>query len=230
MAEAARDLQAQDDPDATYTTAAALAVLNVPGCDQAGLTLVHARRRVESKGASHEGAVAADRLQNELGEGPCLDAVWEQPVVHSPDLAHDPRWPTWGPNVVEAAGLNSILSFRLFTHEGTLGALNMYATRHDGFDDADRSEGLTIAAHVAIAVAAAQKINHLGVALDSRTLTGQASGILMERFGIDADVAFAVLTRIATAEERKLRDLAQELVLTGRLAGVSRGGDAPAAT
>jgi GAF domain-containing protein len=158
--------------------------------------------------------VVGDRLQFELGEGPCLDAVWEEESVYVPDLLTDPRWPTWGPRVTQKTGARSILSFRLFTVQDTLGALNLYSTRTDGFTADDRTEGLALAAHIAIALAAAQRIDQLGAALDSRTVIAQACGIVMERYDIDAVRAFALLTRLSSTQNVKLRDIASEVVLT----------------
>ncbi len=45
-----------------------------------------------------------------------------------------------------------------------------------------------------------------------RTVIGQAQGILMERFAVDADQAFAYLRRVSQDTNRKLVDLAQDLV------------------
>jgi hypothetical protein len=70
-----------------------LAVSNVEGCEAAGVSIVHARRQIDTPAATDEMAVTGDRLQYELQEGPCLDAVWEEETVYSPSLAYDSRWP-----------------------------------------------------------------------------------------------------------------------------------------
>lgn len=217
MAQAARDLEDQSDPEATYVMAAALAVTNVDGCDVAALTMVRRRREVETRGATHADAVEADRLQYELGQGPCLDAAWDHPVVLAPSLAHDPRWPRWGPRVVAGTGLESVLAFRLFTHHDTLGALNLYSYRRDAFTDVDQEDGLAVAAHIAVAVTAAEQVDNLTTALSTRTLIGQATGIVMERYGLTADVAFRTLARISAADEIKVRDLAITIIDGRRL-------------
>jgi GAF domain-containing protein len=217
MAAAARELEGQLDPDATMKIAVELAVSNIGGCEAAGVSIVHARRRIDTPAATDDMAVTGDRLQYELQEGPCLDAVWEQDTIYSPSLAYDQRWPRWGPRVVAETGAQSVLSFQLFTHEDTLGALNLYSRVKDGFSEEDRQDGLALAAHIAIAVAAAQQISHLTKAMDTRSVIGQALGILMERFDLDAPRAFAVLTRIAQTEQQKLQLVAAELVETRRI-------------
>ena len=50
---------------------------------------------------------------------------------------------------------------------------------------------------------------------------GQAKGILMARYKIDADQAFRVLARVSHQHNRKLRDLAQELARSGHAAGIT---------
>jgi hypothetical protein len=58
---------------------------------------------------------------------------------------------------------------------------------------------------------------NLAAAVDARKLIGQAQGILMERFALDADQAFAVLRRCSQHLNIKLRDIAQQLINTRKL-------------
>ena len=217
MAAAARDLEDQQDPEETYRMAVSLALTHIPGCEVAGLAIARRRGQVESHAPSDPSVVLADQLQQELKEGPVLDALWDRTTVYSPSLAYDDRWPVWGPRVVEETGLQSALSFQLFTHGDILGVLNLFGRPKDAFGEEDRLDGLALAAHMAIAVTAVHKINHLSSALASRTLLGQATGIVMERYQISADRAFAVLARIASTTETKVRDVAQALVTEGTL-------------
>lgn len=62
-----------------------------------------------------------------------------------------------------------------------------------------------------------QEIVTLRRALESRDVIGQAKGILMERFLIDADAAFALLQRTSQQTNTKLHDLAGQLASTGKL-------------
>ena len=225
MAAAARELQGQHDPTATVKSAVELAVQNVHGCDAASVSMVHARRKVDTPAATSDLAVIGDRLQYETGEGPCLSAIWEDESVYAPDLINDPRWSNWGPRVAEAAGARSSFSVRLFTVKDTLGALNLYSTHPDAFNEEDKAEALAIAAHISIAVAAAQKIEQFESALDSRTIIAQACGMVMERYSIDSIQAFALLTRLSSTQNVKLREIAAELVLTRALPTAMRSED-----
>lgn len=215
MATAARDLQGQaQNPSATYRLAVRLACVNIEGADSVGLSMVRRGHGVETVAATNEMAVTADGLQYKLGQGPCLEAIWDEHTVYAPNVGVDARWPTWGPRVVDETEASCVLAFQLFTHDDTLGALNIYSKRVDAFDDDARHEGSVLAAHIAVAVAAARQIGQLTQGLDSRSVIGQATGIVMGRFNVDADVAFKVLARYSSTSNTKLRDVAEEVVRT----------------
>jgi GAF domain-containing protein len=219
MAAAARELQDQHDPASTIKVAVALLVQNVEGCEAAGVSLVRSKGAIDTPAASDDVVEIGDRLHAELGEGPCLGASWEEDMVYVADLETDPRWQRWGARLHEATGVRSLLCLKLFTIQDTLGALNLYSSKPDGFGEQDKAEGSALAAHIAIAVAAAQRIEQLETALDSRTVVAQACGLLMERYDIDAVRAFALLGRLSSTSNVKLRDLAARLVLTRQLPG-----------
>ena len=62
---------------------------------------------------------------------------------------------------------------------------------------------------------AEERIQHLLVALERRTVIGQATGIVMERYKLGPDAAFAVLRRVSSQRNRKVVEIAEELVATG---------------
>ena len=223
----ARELRTQSEDVAnTLESVVAIATDLVPACDEAGVTLVRRKGSITTPAATGEVARAGDALQVVLNEGPCLDALWGQEVVCSSNLAADPRWPQWGPQIARDFAVGSMLCVRLFTDEDTLGALNLYSLREDAFDEMARIEALALAAHVAVALAAAQEIGQLRVAIESRTVIGQAEGILMERFGLSAGQAFTALVRASSVTNRKLSAIAAELVASRRLPTVPPVGDA----
>lgn len=219
----ARELRTQSEDVAdTLESVVAIATDLVPACDEAGVTLMRRKGGITTPAATGEVARAGDALQVELNEGPCLDALWGQEVVSSSNLAADLRWPQWGPRIARDFEVGSMLCVRLFTDEDTLGALNLYSLREDAFDEMARIEALALAAHVAVALAAAQEIGQLRVAIESRTVIGQAEGILMERFGLSAGQAFAALVRASSVANRKLSAIAGELVASRQLPTVPR--------
>ena len=213
-----------DQPDVSWTMAQAvvLAVTEVAAADAAALAIVHRRGRVETAVSTHASARHADELQYQLGEGPCLDAVWEDLVVRVPDIAADRRWPQWSRAMTERSGFRSMTCHRLFTSRDRMGALTLYAIRRRAFDAAAADHAQVVAAQVAIAVRSAQKVVELEAALASRTVIGEAIGIVMERFGIDEEHAFALLARLSSHSNRKLRDIATEIATTGTTPGLTQ--------
>jgi GAF domain-containing protein len=217
----ARELRSGDNVEHTLEKAVALAVELIDGCDEAGVSLVHRKKRIDTPAATSDAVRRGDALQYELGEGPCLDAIWEQETVSSPDLVNDARWPAWGPRVVEELGTRSMLCFQLFIADGSLGALNLYSRKVNGFDDEDGLEGLALASHVSVALAAAQEIESLHGAVEARTAIGRAEGILMERFALQPSEAFAVLRRVSQDTNTRLHEVASELVTSRQTPGTS---------
>ena len=195
------------------------AVSALDGCDSAGVFVVdgHAVRTVAH---TDDAVVDLDRLQDELGEGPCLDAATSGVVVYVGDLSEDDRYRRFGA-AAATADIRTVLACPL-TSDGMRGALNLYAQLPNAFGATDRAKGTILAALAGAAIAAAarradlqsQNVN-LQNALVSRELIGQAQGILMERERVSAEQAFDILRRASQHLNEKLRDVAQNLVDTG---------------
>lgn len=213
LAEAARSMQGGTSTQQTLDKVVLVATEIIRGCDLVGISVVHPGG-IDTPAGSDEALNRIDELQFELKEGPCFDALHNHETVQCGDLATDQRWPRWGPLVAKEIGVVSIVSYRLFTTEDTLGALNLYSRKPDAFDTDDVYNGQALAAHVAVALAASQNAAHLELAIASRTVIGQAEGILMERFGISAEQAFAVLRRVSQRRNVRLNGVAEELVRT----------------
>ena len=163
-----------------------------------------------------------DRIQQEHGEGPCLDAAYEQKIVRVPDFRAEYRWPSFGPAVLQA-GAESMLCSQLYTDGDDLGALNVYGTEAGVFDeDSEEEAGLLVAAHAAVAFAGTQDISHVQEGPATRDLIGQAKGILMERFKITAQQALVVLTTANSRNNIKLREVTGHLATTGTLPDTNR--------
>jgi GAF domain-containing protein len=193
----------------------------LPGAELVGVSLVAGRERVDTAAATDELAARADRLHAELCEGPLYDAIGRQVVVYLADLADELRWPTWVGRMVSELGLRSMLSYQLFTEGDVLGALSIYSAKPHAFELDVVDTGYLFAAHVGVAVSQLKERNSLRSAIASRTLIGQAEGILMERYGLEGDAAFNALRRVSQNRNTKLREIAAELVHTRRLEGLS---------
>jgi GAF domain-containing protein len=214
LADAARSMQGWGSTQLTLEKVVLVATEIIQGCDLVGISIVHSDG-IDTPVGSDETLNRIDELQYVLKEGPCFDALHMHEIVHSPDLAHDERWPRWGPLVAKEAGVASIVSYRLYTSRDTLGAMNLYSTKLDAFDTDDINNGQALAAHVGVALAASINAENLETAIASRTMIGRAEGILMERFGLSPDQAFAVLSRVSQHHNVKLNRIAEELVRTG---------------
>jgi GAF domain-containing protein len=214
LAEAARSLQRQTSPQQVMDGVVHLARQMVPGADEATITMVRKDRHCYSAAATSALASGFDVLQDETGEGPCLDAIWQQETVRVNDLGSDPRWPVLGPRAAER-GVGSMLCLQLFVHRDTLGALDLLAHAKWAFTDESEHVGLLLASHAAIAVADAHHFQNVTSALVNRDIIGQAKGILMERFKITSDQAFAVLAKVSQDTNRKVSALAEDLARTG---------------
>jgi GAF domain-containing protein len=216
LADLARDLQRQLSSDAVMETIVAAVVGTVPGAEEASISLTQGRRRIVSAVATGDLPRRLDDAQQETGQGPCLAAMYEHETVRVDDLRTDPRWPVLAQRA-GSLGVASMLCFQLFAAGDDMGALNLLARRPGAFTDESERIGLLFASHAAVAVAQARKLNHLDTALASRDLIGQAKGVLMERYKITADQAFALLARASQDTNHKLVDVAEYLTQTGVL-------------
>ncbi|WP_037673627.1 GAF and ANTAR domain-containing protein [Streptomyces griseus] len=213
MALLARDLLAQDSVQATLDEVAASAVKLVEGCDAAGILAVRKGRAV-TLAACGNNVEECDRLQGELGEGPCFDLARRKDgdrVYRIADLTR-PQ-PTWERFAARARALDigSMTGVLLYTDNEDFGALNLYARRPGAFGEDIETAGWLLASHAAVALADARTIDQLEHAVETRHAIGEAMGILMERHHLSEDDAFSVLRRISQHHNIKLRDVAQRV-------------------
>ncbi len=215
FADIARSLHAQEDVEQTLQGIAELACETV-GSDMCGVMLVHRNNRVETAAVTDERVREVDDLQITCGEGPCLEAIGDHTSFIIADTETETRWPTWC-RAVLPLGVRSVLSVRLFTEASTIGSLNIYASQPDRFDADDAAVASIFAGHASVALAAAQTESGLRAAMDGRHLIGLAQGILMERFDLSTDQAFAVLRRYSQDRNMKLRAVAAHVVESRQL-------------
>lgn len=209
-------LRLQGEPDAELTLSETLrAAKEMLGSDAGGVMLV-AKGRVDSACVTDDLVLKADALQLEAGDGPCLEAIEERDNFIICDTSTETRWPLWCAAVADL-GIRSVLSLRLWTERGVLGALNLYAFEVDRFSRDDVALGAVLASHASIALAAGKERTELRRAIDGRHIIGMAQGILMERFSLGESQSFAVLRRYSQDRNIKLREVAQEVVTSRAL-------------
>ena len=211
LAKAARDLDDPQDLGSTLQTIITVARDSMPEVDHVGISITHRDGPITTEAMTDEVVGELDALQYEHGEGPCLHAMDTGATVKVSRARHEQRWPSFIPPAVRL-GLRSQLGIRLNVGPRTVGALNLYSFTAEEISAESEQLAELFAAHAALALGHAQRLENLNAALASRKVIGLALGILMERLAIDEDHAFAYLTRISASTQTKLRDVAVQVV------------------
>ncbi|MCE0768065.1 GAF and ANTAR domain-containing protein [Pseudonocardia kujensis] len=220
LLQVARQLEAEDGRVATQERITRVAVGTVPGCRHAAMSLVRAQGPIRTVAATDELPERVDEVQYRTGQGPCLQAIETQVPYRTGDLATEERWPDFAKAAVEETGVRSMLSFRLFVREDTIGALNLYSCEVEAFDHRSFALGALLAGHAALAMVAAREKEHardLDRALESSRDIGVAMGILMAGRRLSRDAAFEELRRTSQQLNTKLRTVAEFVAATGAL-------------
>lgn len=214
IAEAARTLNKPRGLDATLQTIVEVACNSVPGFDHVGIATLEKNGRADTRAATGDLVLGLDALQYDLREGPSSATLQGADAVSVSSLATEQRWPRY---VAEAreAGVRSQLAVKLYLDHGTLGGITFYSTVHDEVSEDAQALARLFGTHAAIALGHAQERETFTEGLVTRRAIGQAIGILMERYAIDEDRAFAFLVRASSHANIKLRAVAQQLVDEG---------------
>jgi GAF domain-containing protein len=221
LAKSVARLEGVDPVDTGLDAALELAVAETDdllGVDGAGLMLLSADGVLRYVTASDEPGRMLEALQEQFGEGPCVDATLGDAPVLGDDLDADPRWPSVGP-LAAAHGVRAVLGVPIDLREGPVGTLNVYAAQPHRWDDGDvvaiQAYSRVIASLLRSAVQAhvrGKAATQLQRALDHRSLIEQAKGVLMERRGLDQQTAFELLRSKARSTRRRLDEVAREVV------------------
>ncbi len=195
----------------------ALAKRTIGGVDGCGVTMFR-DGKFSTAAHSDELVVLIDAKQYDHGSGPCVSAIEEGKRFRVSDLATDGRWEAFARDAT-AAGIRSVLSVPFVPVDEPIGALNIYSRAVGAFSEAHEELATLLAQQAGVVLANSQaydereEVNEqLREALRSREVIGQAKGILMHRDSISGDDAFTVLRKISQNSNRKLRDVADEIV------------------
>jgi GAF domain-containing protein len=206
--------EALDDP---LLRVADLACRYVGDADVAGVTLLR-DGKPSTTVYTDPTSPQIDSAQYETGIGPCLEAFRQQRVFRVDSTAEDEQFPAFSQAAAEH-GIQSTISFPLAVRGNGIGALNLYSKQLGAFSADAEKVGMVFADQASVALANAQlyasayrMTQQLQEALTSRAVIDQAKGILMGQHRVGADEAFDILRTTSQRENRKLRDLAQELV------------------
>jgi GAF domain-containing protein len=206
-----QDARLQPTLDAIVAHAAAAN----PAAQDAGLILLTGGTLVP-QATTGRAPQLLDIRQQETGDGPCIETARSQTMICISDTQQDTRWPGFCAEA-QAFGIASLLCAPLWVSERSLGALTLYAAQPQAFSEHDERITGMLATLAALALAEAQRTDQLRTAIVNRDLIGQAKGILMERYKINADAAFSTLSRTSQTQNMKLHELARYVVDTREL-------------
>jgi transcriptional regulator with GAF, ATPase, and Fis domain len=188
------------------------------GVDGAGLMLLAEDEVLRYAAASDERGRLLETIQEQVGEGPCVQAFYDDSVVRCADAADDARYPAFSRLAAEH-GIGAVLGIPLDLRGGPIGTLNVYSVRAHDWDETEVgaiqafTRVLAMLLRVAAAADLAERVaGQLRFALEHRVLIEQAKGILMEREGLDAKAAFERIRTVARSSRMKIREVAQQLV------------------
>ncbi|MDM7991627.1 GAF and ANTAR domain-containing protein [Arthrobacter sp. zg-Y877] len=184
---------------------------------QCAMTLLRERKPVLAA-SSIAAAHSLGDIKYDFIEGPCPTAVLEQAAVHIPDLQREKRWPQYV-DVLNQAGLHSVLVFPMDLESDGAATLSLYSTRPGYFDAAtieqvrDYSRRITKPLRLAARlVSGGEHSADLRAAMDSRTVIDLAVGIVMAQNRCNQDEAFNILVSASGSRNIKLRQIAEQVV------------------
>jgi GAF domain-containing protein len=187
------------------------------GCAGASVTIIE-RGRPTTVSSTTDAAVAVDLAQYDADDGPCLSAAREERAYPIDNIILDDRWPEFRAEAL-VQGFGSSLSVPMFLGGDIQSSLNVYGAEPGAFSDDDERLATTFVAQASVVVANAhaywssfEVTRNLTTALANRAVIEQAKGVLITRHGYADDEAFAELRQRSQRANRKLRDVAVELV------------------
>jgi GAF domain-containing protein len=205
----------------------------LPGNLEASVTLL-VKEAPSTVASTGQLALYLDHVQYERGHGPCLHAAHTGEVTEIVDTRVDSRWTDYARRAAERGNFSSLsIPLLIDEDERVSGALNIYAPEPRAFDEDTRSTALAFGPYAAVAAgnvrayqSARTRADHLEAAMQSRASIEQAKGVLIERYKVTPDHAFRLLALASMNANRKLRDVADDLVRLGELpAPTPRGSD-----
>ena len=177
------------------------------------------RGRAVTVGSTSDVAQALDDAQYGAGDGPCLTAARERVLVRIDDIATEGRWPDFARRAADHGVLSSLSVPLELAGEDVAGGFNVCGSVTAGFSNDDEQLCQAFAAQASVVVSNAQAYwaslelsANLSKAMESRAVIEQAKGILMTTHRVSADDAFHLLVARSQTENRKLRDVASDVV------------------
>lgn len=181
------------------------------------ITLRRHKRTVTVAGSS-ETAVVLDRIEQDLGHGPCLEAIRTYTTVLLADTGTDQRWPLYSRGL-NAAGYKSVLGVPVDLGATATASLNFFAPATGLFTEEAISEA-TVFTHTAgqalrltLRIITAELLaDDLKAAMESRTSIDLACGMIMTQNRCSQEEAYRFLLRASNNRNLKVHSVAQEII------------------
>ena len=219
FARIAHDLAEQADLSQTSQRIVELAV-QLTGCSLAALWSLTSGEHASLQAVTDQAAGRwLRRIMEEVDDGPARTVLLSRQTTRIDDIRTEARWPRSIASLAKSElDIRSAVGFALVIGERQLGALMLYSPQPAYFTEEYIHVGSILADHAVIALDAAtsaDKAEHLRTALESNRRIGMAIGILMALHRVSDTQAFDMLRIASQHTHVKLREVAEEVILTG---------------
>ena len=192
--------------------------VEIIGAEAASVMLADARGELRLVASSEERMRLLELFEIQSAQGPCLDAFGSGQAVQASGAESRTRWPVFASRASEA-GFQALCSVPMRARADIIGALNLFRGSDRPFSDAELEIARAMAQVATIALIQERAIRErsmlagqLQAALRSRIVIEQAKGMLAEHLSTTVDDAFQLLNRYARDHNRKLTDVARDVV------------------
>lgn len=183
-----------------------------------GISVMTADGTCGASACSDPASERVEELQFTLGEGPCIDAFAERRPVLTADLADAARyrWPVYAP-AAQDDGVRAVFAFPLQIGAVRLGVMDIF---RDRVGPLTGTELLTAFAFADVTMEALLDMEEDRQSGDVRAVLDvghraelfQAQGMVMVQLGVSIGEALVRLRAYAYAENRRLEDVAHDVV------------------
>ena len=205
---------AGDDYRDMYQAVCEAALHLVEGCDHASIMIAR-DGHLATAAATDDIARGVDRLEREVGEGPCVDAIRDEAAQLDPDLSDASAWPRLRDRILEETPVRGMAGFRLVLGDQKVGALNVFSDRAHALSEGSVDQAAVLAAFASVALMAAgnqEQARTLRQGLESNREIGKAVGLMMAFHKISDEEAFGVLRKASQDMNVKITEVAQQVV------------------
>ncbi len=203
-----------DDYGEMYQAICDAAVRLVDGCNHASI-MIEQKGRIQTAAATDDTARYVDRLEREIGEGPCLDAIHEETAQLDDDLSRTSTWARLRERVVDETPVRAMAGFRLVVDDRKVGALNLFSDTPHGLTETSVDQAVVLAAFATVVLVAAaheEQARTLRDGLASNREIGKAIGLMMAFHRVDDEQAFDILRKASQDMNLKLSEVAGQIV------------------